>query len=180
METTVKNTLDNENGMIMVVVLIILVIVTILGLSASQTSVTEVQIATNERRLVSEFFNAEGGLIDTLERSPTWLDDAFLASETAPGGETAVNFVNPNVDFNADGIVDARVEVRCIESTGGAVPGLTAAANNVPVAAHITAPPEGSGNSLKNFVVRRYAVTVTSATGNTQTQAGVWKTFNKF
>lgn len=179
METTVKNTLNNENGMIMVFVLIILVIVTLLGLTASRTAVTEIMIATNERRYVNELCNAEGGLISALETPITspmwWLTDAFLSADpTTP----AATFIDPAVDFNGDGNVDATVEIRCIESTGTAVAGLSAAANNVPVIRHTGPPPPNSGYDL-SFEIHRYAVTATSLTGNTQVQAGVWKAFNK-
>jgi len=174
MKMTVKNTLNNEDGMIMIVVLIILVIITLLGLSASKTAITEIQMASNERQLVEELCDAEGGLINTLE-NPAWLTDAFLSADptTASSGQIAA-------DFNADGIVDARVEVRCIESTGTAVAGLSDAANDLPAIPHITPPPAGSGYSLKYFEVRRYGITTTSSTGNTQVQAGVFKVFNKF
>ena len=180
MKMTVKNTLNNEDGMIMVVVLIILVIITLLGLIASRTAVTEIQIATNERQLVNELCDAEGGLINTLETPTTWLTDAFLTAETAAGGETTVSYADPAVDFNGDGNADAMVEIRCIEETGTAVAGLSDAANDLPISPHITPPPAGSGYSLKYFEVRRYGVTATSLTGNTQVQAGVFKVFNKF
>ncbi len=172
METTVKNTLNNENGMIMVVVLIILVIVTLLGLSASKTAVTEIQIATNERQLVDDLCKAEGGLINTLETPTAWMTDPFLTADP-----TMANFAGA-VDFNG-GANDATVEVRCIEGTGTPVGGLSAAANDFPVMPHTAPPPPGSGFSLKGFEIRRYGVTATS-TGNTQVQAGVFKVFNKF
>ncbi|RPH50627.1 MAG: hypothetical protein EHM85_09730 [Desulfobacteraceae bacterium] len=173
MKTTINNTLNNENGIIMVVVLVILVIITLLGLSASRTAVTEIQMASNERQLVDDFCKAEGGLINTLEIPATWLTDDFLtAGETTAAASVPINYDG--------GAVDATVEVRCIEETGTAVAGLSNAANDLPVSPHITPPPAGSGYSLKYFEVRRYGVTATSSTGNTQVQAGVWKVFNKF
>ena len=175
MKTKVENTLNNENGMIMVVVLIILVIITLLGLTASQTAMTEIQIATNERRLVEDLCRGEGVLTDTLETSPAWMTDAFLTADPT----TAAASVTRVVDFNGGGN-DATVEVRCIEVTGTAVAGLSASANSLPVSPHITPPPAGSGYSLKYFEARRYGVTATSSTGNTQVQAGVFKVFNKF
>ena len=177
---TTKNTLNNENGMIMVAVLMILVIITILALSASRTAVIEMQIATNESQAVNEFYNAERGLINTLETSGTWMDDAFLSANPTDPAATSTG----NVDFNGDGVDDARMEVRCIENTMAPavvpVPGISAAANNVPVIQHIGPPPAGSGYSSDLFEVRRYAVTATSLTGNTQVQAGVWMVFNTF
>ena len=173
MKTTVKNTLNNENGVIMVVVLFILVIVTLIGLSASRTSVMEIQMATNERQLVDDLNKAEGGLINTLETPTTWMTDDFMTADPT----TASDKVTINFD---GGAVDAMVEIRCIEETGTAVAGLSAAANDLPASPHITPPPAGSGYSLKYFEARRYGITATSLTGNTQVQAGVWKVFNKF
>ena len=126
---------------------------------------------------MEDLCRAEGGLIDTLETSPAWMTDAFLTA----GPTTAAASVTRVVDFNGGGN-DATVEVRCIEDTTGVVvpvPGLTAAANDVPVSPHVTPPPPGSGFDF-NFEVRRYGVTATSSTGNTQVQAGVFKVFNKF
>jgi len=45
---------------------------------------------------------------------------------------------------------------------------------------HIGPPPAGGGYSMKFFEVRRYGVTATSITGNTQVQIGAWKVFNKY
>jgi len=178
MKTTVKNTLNNEDGVIMIAVLIILVIITLIGLSASNTSITEIQMATNERQLVDELCIAEGGLIDKLERPQTWLTTAFLTAETATDdGPELVSYTDNAVDFDADGTADARVEVRCIQNTN---PGV-ADANDLPrLIAHVTPPPAGSGYGIKYFEARNYGVTATSLTGNTQVQAGVFKVFNKF
>ena len=167
MNTTAKNTLNNEKGMIMVVVLMILVIITILGLSASQTSITEMQIATNENRVVDDFYNAEGGLINILETPQTWLTDGFLSAEIYEASyEGTVSFDGNNPE----------VEIRCIQDVDSDV----SDANDLPEIKHISSPPVGSGYSLKYFEVRRYGVTVTSSPGNTQLQSGVWKVFNKF
>ncbi|MBI5591871.1 MAG: pilus assembly PilX N-terminal domain-containing protein [Deltaproteobacteria bacterium] len=173
MAATVKNTLNNENGMAMVIVLLMLAIITILGIGATQTSTTEVQLASNERRLVDEFYKAEGGLLDTLERSNVWLTNAYLlASQTTANFTTAVNFNG--------GTNDAIAEIRDIEKTGTPVAGLSSAANSLPTSSHTGPPPAGSGYSMGKFEVHRYGVTVTSIPGNTQVQAGVWKVFNKF
>ncbi len=114
MAATVKNILNNENGMALVIVILMLVIITILGIGATQTSTTEVQLASNERRLVDEFYKAEGGLLDTLERSNIWLTDTFLLA-----GETAASYTNPNVNFDG-GAIDAIAEIRYISKCGNA------------------------------------------------------------
>jgi Tfp pilus assembly protein PilX len=176
MIATIKNTLNNEKGFVLVLVILMLAIVTVIGIAATRTSDTEMQIAANERSRANEFYNAEGGLIDTIERSGNWMTDDFLTA-----GETTAAYVG-TVDFDGDGVNDTTVEIRCIESTGTPDTGgvLSDAANNFPVQSHIAPPPAGSGYSVKYFEVRRYAVTSTSESGNTQLQSGVWKIFNKF
>jgi hypothetical protein len=85
----------------------------------------------------------------------------------------------------------ATVEVRCIHDESdsilplppglsGPVAGLRDAANTVPHQPHIAPPPSGAGFSLKYFEVRRYGITATSSTGNTRTQIGTYKVFNKY
>lgn len=177
MIASIQHTLSNEKGFVLVLVILMLAIVTVIGIAATRTSDTEMQIAANERSRANEFYDAEGGLIDTIERSGNWLTDDFLTA-----GETTAAYRNPNVDIDGNGTPDAIVEVRCIESTGTPDTGgvLSDVANNFPLQVHIAPPPLGSGYSTKYFEVRRYAVTSTSESGNTQLQAGVWKIFNKF
>ena len=103
----------------------------------------------------------------------TWLTNDFLLA-----GETAANITVTSTNAANESV--ARVEVRCIENSGTPIVGLSAAANNLPLQRHIAPPPEGSGYSLKYFEVRRYGITATSATGNTQVQVGAYKVFNKY
>lgn len=168
-----RTILKNEGGMAMVIVILMLAIVTVLGIAATQTSTTEVQLATNERRIVDDFYRSEGGLIARLEDTDAWLTDAFLLA----GPTAAANAAN--VDFDGDAVPDARVEIRCIENSGTVIAGLSAPANNLPSSSHTGPPPAGSGTSMKYFAAHRYGVTATSATGNAQIQAGVWKAFPK-
>jgi hypothetical protein len=174
MTSKVKNTVNNENGMALVIVLLILAIVTILGIGATQTSTTEVQLASNERRLVDEFYKVEGGLLDTLERSNVWLSDAFLLA-----GPTSASYTNSSVNIDG-GANDAIAEIRYITNTGTTVAGLSTAANNLPLSSHTGPAPAGSGYSMGKFEAHRYGVTVTSSGGNSNVQSGVWKVFNKF
>jgi Tfp pilus assembly protein PilX len=174
MAAGVNSPLNNENGMALVIVILMLVIITILGIGAVQTSTTEVQLASNERRIVDEFYKAEGGLLDTLERTNVWLTDAFLLA-----GPTVASYTNSNVNFDG-GAIDAVVEIRYIADPLTPAVGLSQAANNLPVSSHTCPPPAGSGYSMGKFEAHRYGVTATSVPGNTLAQSGVWKVFNKF
>jgi hypothetical protein len=83
-------------------------------------------------------------------------------------------------DIDGDGIND-KIEIRCIEETGGThVGNLSNAANDLPTIKHISIPPIGSGYSLKYFEVRKYGITGTTSNGCSQVQTGVYKVFNKY
>ena len=174
MTKTLKDTINNENGFVLVVALLMLAVVTVIGIAATQTSDIEMRVAANEKARVDDFYDAEGGLIDRSERPMTWLTDTFLTA-----GEGAALDI-ATVDVDSDGNPDTTVEIRCIKSSAAPVAGLSAAANNMPLSEHINPPPAGSGYSVKYFEVRRYGLTSTSINGNTQLQAGMWKLFNKY
>ena len=177
MVATAKRIIGNENGFVLGASILISAILLLAGVLALWTSNTEMHVVRNEGDLTLEFYNAEGGVIDALENYDTgtmnWLTNAFLLA-----GETAAN--STVTSKNAANESLARVEVRCIENSGTPILGLSAAANNLPLQRHIAPPPEGSGYSLKYFEVRRYGITATSATGNTQVQVGAYKVFNKY
>ena len=52
---------NNEEGFVIVFVLMILVVVSIIGISATDTSVTEQKVVRNERLYKDLFFDADGG-----------------------------------------------------------------------------------------------------------------------
>lgn len=186
-----KRIIGNENGFVLGASILISAILLLSGVLALWTSNTEMHIVRNEGDLTLEFYNADGGVIDALENygsgTMEWLTDAFLiATHTTAGAVRTSN--------NSAGATVATVEVRCIHDESvstaldypiplglsGPVPGLSDAANTVPRQQHIAPPPSGSGFSLKYFEVRRYGITATSATGNTRTQIGAYKVFNKY
>jgi len=177
MVATAKRIIGNENGFVLGASILISAILLLAGVLALWTSNTEMHVVRNEGDLTLEFYNAEGGVVDALENYDTgtmnWLTNAFLLA-----GETAAN--STVTSKNAANESLAQVEVRCIENSGTPIVGLSAAANNLPLQRHIAPPPEGSGYSLKYFEVRRYGITATSATGNTQVQVGAYKVFNKY
>jgi hypothetical protein len=58
----VKNTVTNEYGAVLVVALIMLVIITAIGIAATRTSETELQIASNGVLYETAFYAAEAGI----------------------------------------------------------------------------------------------------------------------
>jgi len=170
----------NEEGSVIVLSMVLLVFLTILGISATRTSSIEVQIASNERHAVQNQYKAEAANHYALEISKTWMTDNFLST---PSNQA---WVDPSVvpaltvDIDNDLTNDATIEVRCIEISGTPIALLSNGANNVPVQQHIGPPPVGSGYSLGNYEIRRYAITATSITGGNQIQLGAYKVFNKF
>ncbi len=192
MARNLSNIVKNERGMVLVVAVLILTVVTIIGIAALTTSDTELHISANEKLLAGQFYEAEAGLVEAMERRPQWMTDDFLMA-----GEILANFISDNAtdvgncdpavpntwilgDFDADCNPDLRVEIRNIEDTGTAIGGLSTEANNLPPQPHVGPPPIGSGYSVKYFEVRRYGITTTSQNGNTQVQAGAYVVFNKF
>ncbi len=177
MRSMALRTLQNENGFAMTASILLSVILVMAAMMALWTSNTEVTVTRNERELQREFYEVEGGAVDALEnyaKPPTyWLTNTFLLSDPAAASGTVTS-------YSKDGQAVATVEVRCIEETGTAIPGLSAAANRLPRQRHIGQPPPDSGFSMKYFEMRRYAVTSTSITGNTQVQIGAYKVFNKY
>jgi hypothetical protein len=175
--TSLKTTIDNEHGFVLGTAILISAILLLAGVLAVWTSNTEVTIVRNEGQMIREFYDAEAGVIDAIENynsgPTTWLTNDFLSADPA----VASNLVT-STDENSDAV--ATVEVRCIESSATPIPSFSDAANTIPQQAHIGSPPPGSGYSLKYFEIRRYSLTATSTSGNTQVQVGTWKVFNKF
>jgi hypothetical protein len=193
MVATAKRIIGNENGFVLGASILISAILLLAGVLALWTSNTEMHVVRNEGDLTLEFYSAEGAVIDAMENYDTggtakggtgatqWLTDQFLLD-----GPLAANHRFFSVDQSGQPI--AEVKVRCITDTAVAIDFNTgvestaadAAANNLPLQRHIAPPPSGSGFSLKYFEVRRYGITATSATGNTQVQIGAYKVFNKY
>jgi hypothetical protein len=170
-------TIQNEDGFVMAISILLAAIVLIVGVASIMISNTEVAVVRNEGQLLREFYNAEGGVVDALENynsgSTFWLTDDFLLAGPTAAGNTVTS-------HNLSGQAVASVEARCIEETGATIASLSDAANHLPQQRHIGPPPASSGYSLRYFEIRRYGVTATSTTGNSQIQVGVWKAFNKF
>jgi len=169
-----KTLIRNENGSVIVLAVVMLVLLTFLGISATRMSTIEVQIAANEKRAVQDLYQAEAGDHYALEISSTWLTVTFLST-----AETLASFTQNNVDIDSDGTPDVNVEIRCIESTGTPISGLSDPANDLPLQQHKAPPPAGSGYSLNDYEIRRHGITATSTDGSS-IQIGVYKVFNKY
>ncbi|MEJ5358791.1 MAG: hypothetical protein WHT06_08960 [Desulfobacterales bacterium] len=185
--------LRDERGFVLGASILISAILLLAGVLALWTSTTEMHVVRNEGDLTREFYASEAAVIDALEnydRGPTakgaegatrWLTDQFLLD-----GPLAANYRFYALDAQSRPI--AEVRVRCITDAAVAIDfdedGQTtaeeAAANALPLQRHISAPPPGSGFSLKYFEIRRYGITATSLTGNTRVQVGAYKVFNKY
>jgi len=180
----IKKTLNNEEGMVMIVTLMVMMMLTISGVVAIDISNNETSIVRNEQFASSEFYNAETGINDARLNFNSWLDNNFLNSSVTTANRT---WQSISTDDSGNGL--ATLQIRCIEGTGSSVfdadpttpaidPGDVA--DEMPIMSHKASPPEGSGYSVKYFEVRRYSITSTSNTGNTVLQTGIWKVFNKY
>ena len=169
-------TCRNEEGFALIAVIMVLAALSVVGIAAVRTSTTETQIVRNVNETSRNYYNSEGAIISALETSSNWLTDAFL---NTPEATANTRFAS---DLTANGTSIANVEVRCIyrPSSGGVVTidALSDGANDIPILAHESVPPPGSGYSVSKFIVRRYAVTATAADETTQVQAGMWRIFN--
>ena len=80
---------NNENGSVIVVAVMILAVLMIIGISSSNTSKTEVQIATSGQRYQLDFYVADSG----------W-KDAGMWLENQPGPPSLANTTGDNIVKN--------------------------------------------------------------------------------
>ncbi|MCK4417515.1 MAG: pilus assembly PilX N-terminal domain-containing protein [Candidatus Latescibacteria bacterium] len=76
--------LRNEEGSVIVVALMILVVLTIIGISATDTTTVELQIATNDKFHKIAFYNADAGVYATPKLISAHVDDT-TSLITIPG-----------------------------------------------------------------------------------------------
>lgn len=164
---------SKKKGYVLVVTMFLLLLLTLIGIGATRTSIVEVQISGNYKKMVQDFYACEGALINALEHLDWWLSDGFLKSDTGTANWSG------KVDIDGDDIDDAMVEIRCVEPGHSEITALSTAANDVPADRHTAPPPIGSGYSARHFYIRKYAITTTGLRTNTKLQAGAWKVFNK-
>jgi len=180
---------DNEDGFVLVATMVILLVLVVLGISASNTTNTEILIATNDKDIKENFYDQETCLATAKYNYRTWLTTAFVATpETVaffpPAGGAdvngnGINDISECVDPN--GLVIGSFKVRDIEATGTPIAGWEDLpdnpsqteqdehpANRFPDGlAHVDKPdPASLGdadpdtvNDERNFEIRRYVIT---------------------
>lgn len=164
-------TAKNQKGYVLVAVLLFMLIVSIIGIAANHTSAIEIQIAGNDRAFNKDFYDTDGQLIDAIEQhTESWLNNDDFLAEAVENAKASFP-----IDLGDDGVFT--VEVRCIEPSGNEIEELSKYANDTPLDAHTGPPPPDFFYSARDFTLRRFAVTVSSAENRTVLQAGVWKAF---
>lgn len=178
--------LINEKGSVVVLAIVMLALLTILGMAVTRTSSIEVQIAANDQQAVDCLYKAESADHLAIELINTWMTNTFLTQSTTASA-VSPDLDNDgsddvNTDLDGDGTSgDFRVEIRCIEGSGGVnITGFSTAANDLPTMQHISVPPVGSGTSLGGYIIRRYGITGTASNGCSVVQVGAYKIFNNF
>lgn len=196
----ISNVTNNQNGFVLATSMLVLMVLTLIGISATTTTITELQIAGNDRFSKEDFYNQEASLVNGKVRSDDWLPTLLAGGVNAsfpPAPTTA-----PNTDLNGNGM-DDRSDY--IDSNGNVVgsykvrrienPGVTIAAwddvanynnaashpaNQVPILDHTDKPPVGSGYSAI-LMIARYAITSYSNDNNRNTvlQEGAYKVYQQ-
>jgi Tfp pilus assembly protein PilX len=144
--SALRSPLNNEEGSAIIAALFILVIVTVLGITATNTSTLELQIASNDQFIKMAFYNADSAVYGTaklishaINRSESIAagtgNDApgitYLSTATDPAddfyrqiAEYDVYDNSPDIDFNTGGIdsqADSRLDRRVQVEGGGAM-----------------------------------------------------------
>lgn len=59
--------IHNEDGFVLIVALFVLILLTIIGISATNTTVIDIQISQNDKASKIAFYNADGGIYPTVK-----------------------------------------------------------------------------------------------------------------
>ncbi len=153
MKTTFKDPINNENGFVIVIALIMLAIVTVIGIAATRTSETELQISGNEKLHKLSFYAAEAAR-------------GYVADDTGLyGGDNTTEGVGIYFPNNAD--PSATYDLDPTQSFKGDV-GYTGS----------SAPPRGSGYEAEKFKAHRYLMTCDGygpSNSQSQIEAGFYR-----
>ena len=134
MIATVKETINNENGFVIVLALLMLAIITVIGVAATRTSETELQIAQNETMSKLAFYAAEA-VAPYVEANPA----LYGGDNITVGGY--INFPNdeaPSATYALSSTLSFNGDVEYLGSS---------------------TPPRGSGYAAGKFKAHRYRMT---------------------
>ncbi|OQY21843.1 MAG: hypothetical protein B6I37_08055 [Desulfobacteraceae bacterium 4572_35.2] len=197
-----KRYINNEGGFVLITSLLMLVILTIIGISATNTTTVELQIAGNDRIAKQVFYNQEMALTTSLVNHSDWLTGPFASDSTISAyfpkpGTTATDSNGNGIDDSSE-ILDSSGEIVAIYKARKIVSpqsdiatwedldsfnndAANHPANQIPVMSHTGKPPVGHGYGLLTFYVRRYAITAYSPRNdrNVILQQGVFRAFPK-
>jgi hypothetical protein len=183
MRSIVKLLKTNQDGYAMMTTMMILVLLTVIGMAATNTSNVELEITTNSKEIVEDFYVSEGSVVWALENADNWLSIPLIQvgeaiHENKAVSDYSIGGWSGNVDFDGDNEDDALIESRVLTNVETTIPGLGASGNDVPVQIFKGPAPPNSGYSSTDFIIRKFSVTATSLRGGTDIQAGTWKVFN--
>lgn len=101
--------INNEDGIALITALMLLVLLTLLGMSATTTSVLEIQIAGNDRDYKKNLYMAESAAVhaavslenaDPLEITGTWSGNLWINTDSAQNWQQQDTFyMNDVIDY---------------------------------------------------------------------------------
>ncbi|UCG99825.1 MAG: pilus assembly PilX N-terminal domain-containing protein [Deltaproteobacteria bacterium] len=134
MITTLKDTLNNENGLVIVFALLMLAIVTVIGIAATRTSETELRFAGKEKLHKLSFYAAEAARGYVPENPSLYGGDNI----TVGGSIYFPNNADPSERYTLDSTQSFKGDVEYLG---------------------FSAPPRGSGYGAGKFKAHRYMST---------------------
>ena len=160
---TIFSNFNNEKGSALVLALLILVLLTLMGISATNTSTVEIQMAGGEKFYEMAFYSAESGW----QRGLNWLDNQFpgVTQNLAWDNETNtfIQVLGDYEEIEADGIPlanDNNTEYRVKVQFVG------------------TAPVAGYGTSYRRFNYRVNSVGIGPGNARSEVEVTAGKVFD--
>ena len=90
--------INNEEGSLIAIVLLLMAVLTVIGISASNTSISESQVVRNETGYKTSFFRAEAAAIEAIQRLEDEINlDSFPPLYLMPIGTVSDDNVLPAV-----------------------------------------------------------------------------------
>lgn len=83
MNSFLRHIQNNEDGFVLIVALFVMILLTIMGISATNTSVIDIQISQNDKAYKIAFYNADSGIFAT----PKLISRTIDEGEEITGGD---------------------------------------------------------------------------------------------